>query len=268
MPMRRGTSSACKRPSGPNTRVRTVERAQHAVFPRLAALSEVAWSSRSSTTGRASSRACLPSCNATATLGIKFADSAFAVRFAPEFDATRNQVKLRLSTQAGFGQIRYTLDGSEPLPTSPLYAAPIEATPPLRVRAASFETAWRLSETRAGEFSAQMLRERKNGELKLCREKLPLRLEDDAPPGDERAVFVVDIMDPCWIYPGAPFDGVNSIEVTVGQLPCNFQLWKDAAGIVTHAPATDAGELQVRLDSCEGKFSRRCRSSQPAGDLR
>ncbi len=122
------------------------------------------------------------------------------------------------------------------------------------MRAASFETGWRLSESRVGEFTAQTLRERKNEELKLCREKLPLRLEDDAPPGDERAVFLVDIMDPCWIYPRASLDGVSGIEVTVGQLPYNFQLWKDAAGIVTHTPAAEAGELEVRLDSCDGEI--------------
>jgi len=62
----------------------------------------------------------------------------------------------------------------------------------------------------------------------------------------------VDIIDPCWIYPRAALEGVKGVEVTVGQLPYNFQLWKDAAGIVTHEPATDSGELVVRLDSCTG----------------
>ena len=27
-----------------------------------------------------------------------------------------------------------------------------------------------------------------------------LRLEDDAPPGDDRAIFNVDIVDPCWVW--------------------------------------------------------------------
>jgi hexosaminidase len=65
-------------------------------------------------------------------------------------------------------------------------------------------------------------------------------------------VFTVDIMDPCWVYVQAPLDGVTRIEATIGQLPYNFQLWKDTANIVTHAPTSDSGELEVRLDSCDG----------------
>ncbi len=233
--------------------VRTFERAQHAVFPRIAALSEVAWSPPQQHDWSSFIARMPAQLQRYRELGIQFADSGFAVRFAPEFDAAHDRLKVRLATQAEFGQIRYTLDGSEPSPTSALYTAPIEATPPLRVRAASFKTDWRLSESRAAEFTAQTLRERKNEELELCREKLPLRLEDDAPPIGDRAVFLVDIMDPCWIYPHASLEGVSGIEVTVGQLPYNFQLWKDAAGIVTHAPATEAGELEVRLDSCDGE---------------
>ena len=121
------------------------------------------------------------------------------------------------------------------------------------MRAATFEGEWRLSASVLGFHRANVARAHERT-AKLCRQKLPLRLEDDAPPGDERAVFLVDIMDPCWIYPRASLDGVSSIEVTVGQLPYNFQLWKDAAGIVTRAPATEAGELQVRIDSCEGEI--------------
>ena len=234
--------------------VRTVKRAQHAVFPRIAALAEVAWSTPQQHDWARFIARMPAQLQRYRKLGIQFADSAFAVHFTPEFDALHDRLKVKLSTQAGFGQIRYTLDGSEPAPTSALYIAPIEASPPLRVRAASFETDWRLAESRAAEFTAQTLRERKNEDLKLCRAKLPLRLEDDAPPGDDRAVFLVDIMDPCWIYPRALLDDVTGIEVTVGQLPYNFQLWKDAAGIVTHAPATEAGELQVRLDSCDGEI--------------
>jgi hexosaminidase len=232
--------------------VRTIERAEHAVFPRLAALAEVAWSSpENHDLGRFLAR--MPAqLERYRALRIRFADSAFAVRFAPEFDATRDQLSVKLSTQAGVGELRYTIDGSEPSPTSTLYTAPLEAKPPLGVRAASFANGRRLADTRNAEFTAPTLRERKNEELKLCREKLPLRLEDDAPPEGDRAIFLVDIIDPCWVYSRAALDDVKAIEVTVGQLPYNFQLWKDAAGIVTHRPVTDSGELEIRLDSCTG----------------
>ena len=98
------------------------------------------------------------------------------------------------------------------------------------------------------------LRTRSNAELRLCQQKLPLRLEDDAPFEGNRAIFLVDIMDPCWIYPRASLDGVTHVDVRVGQLPFNFQLWKDASGVVTREPASESGELQVWLDSCEGEL--------------
>jgi hexosaminidase len=233
--------------------VRTVARAQRAVFPRLAALAEVAWSPSGQHNWKDFLARMPAQLQRYRDLGITFADSAFAVRFTPEFDTADKRLQVGLSTQAGLGEIRYTLDGSEPSPVSALYSTPIEATPPVRLRAASFVTGRRLSQSRAREFTAQTLGERKNEELKLCEEKLPLRLEDDAPADGDRAVFLVDIMDPCWIYPGASFEGVGAIEVTIGQLPYNFQLWKDVAGIVTRAPSTDSGELQVRLDSCDGE---------------
>ena len=94
---------------------------------------------------------------------------------------------------------------------------------------------------------------RRDEELKTCSNKLALHLEDDAPAQGPRAVFLVDIIDPCWIYERAPLVGKQRIAVTVGQLPFNFQLWKDAKGVVVRPAATREGELTVRLDSCEGE---------------
>jgi hexosaminidase len=39
----------------------------------------------------------------------------------------------------------------------------------------------------------------------------------------------------------------------VGQLPFNFQVGDAAKQIPLHAPQTPEGELEIRLDSCEGK---------------
>ncbi|HEY8052927.1 MAG TPA: beta-N-acetylhexosaminidase, partial [Steroidobacteraceae bacterium] len=40
-------------------------------------------------------------------------------------------------------------------------------------------------------------------DLKTCSNKLVLNLEDDAPVTGPRAVFLIDIMDPCWMLPAA-----------------------------------------------------------------
>lgn len=39
----------------------------------------------------------------------------------------------------------------------------------------------------------------------------------------------------------------------VGQLPFNFQLWRDTRQIVTRPATVPGGALEVRLDGCEGR---------------
>jgi hexosaminidase len=93
-------------------------------------------------------------------------------------------------------------------------------------------------------------RRRVNRELKTCTENLTLALEDDAPVRGERAVFLTDIMNPCWLWPAAELDGVAGLKVRVGQLPFNFQIGEDVKKIKVAKPRTSSGELEVRLDGC------------------
>jgi hexosaminidase len=234
--------------------VRTPERVQHMVFPRLAALAEVAWSPKERRDWRGFLARMPDQLDRYRTLDIHYAESAFAVRIEPEYTPATDALQVRLSTQSELGKIRYTLDGTDPTAQSTAYDAPIAAKAPVELRAASFLDGRQLARANARVLDAVKLRTRANGELRLCGQKLPLRLEDDAPFEGERAVFLVDIMDACWIYPQAALDGVTHIDVRVGQLPYNFQLWKDASGIVTREPATETGELLVYLDSCEGEL--------------
>ncbi len=234
--------------------VRTPERVQHMVFPRLAAVAETAWSPSGRRNWQGFLARMPDQLDRYRALGIQYAESAFAVRIAPDYVPATDALQVQLSTQSGLGTIRYTLDGSDPTPQSAAYDAPIAAKPPVEVRAASFLDARQLSVSRTRTLDPLKLRTRSNGELGLCQQKLPLRLEDDAPFEGPRAVFQVDIMDSCWIYLGAALDGVTHIDVRVGQLPFNFQLWKDASGVVTREPASESGELQVWLDSCAGEL--------------
>lgn len=89
-------------------------------------------------------------------------------------------------------------------------------------------------------------------DLKTCTDKLVLSLEDDAPIEGERAVFLIDIMNPCWILPAADLSHVSTLTVAVGQVPFNFQIGKDIEAIKLNPPRTLQGELEVRLDACEG----------------
>jgi hexosaminidase len=94
---------------------------------------------------------------------------------------------------------------------------------------------------------------RTSHELASCTKKILLSLEDDAPVQGERAVFLVDIMNPCWIYSGAELSDVGAIAASVGQVPFNFQIGEDVNKIPLRKPQTAAGELEVRIDGCDGE---------------
>ena len=79
-----------------------------------------------------------------------------------------------------------------------------------------------------------------------------LNLEDDAPVRGERAVFLIDIENPCWMLPAADLTGAKRLTAAVGQVPFNFQIGKDLEAIRLRPPRSAAGELEVRLDGCEG----------------
>jgi hexosaminidase len=225
--------------------MRTPDRLSHAIFPRIAAFAENVWSGAKARDWRSFVER-LPSQLARYdSLAVKYADSAYAVRIA-------GTGVFRLSNQIDAGEIRYTLDGSEPTVESPLYTGFLETRTPVTIAAAAFRGAQRLSAPRRRVVDRSELLRRSSDELKSCSNKLPLRLEDDAPFDGPRGVLNVDILDPCWIYERADLSRATAIAVTVGQVPFNFQVGEDAKKIPLHAPASAAGELEVRVGSCEG----------------
>src|SRR5205085_9995927 len=95
---------------------------------------------------------------------------------------------------------------------------------------------------------------RKSQQMRLCSEDIALSLEDDAPLAGPRAAFLLDVQNPCWIYPQAPLDRAQALVARVGQVPFNFQIGEAVKKIHFPKPSTAEGELQVRLDSCEGEL--------------
>lgn len=94
-------------------------------------------------------------------------------------------------------------------------------------------------------------RHRVSQELETCADKIVLNLEDDAPVLGERAVFLIDVMQPCWIWRNADLSDVTAIRAAVGQVPFNFQIGDEVNSIHFRRPATRSGELEVRL-GCDG----------------
>lgn len=94
---------------------------------------------------------------------------------------------------------------------------------------------------------------RTSHQMSLCSDKIALSLEDDAPVYGERATFLVDIMQPCWIFKEADLSSVSAIAASVGQVPFNFQIGDALKEVKFPKPATPAGELEVRVDGCAGE---------------
>ncbi len=61
-------------------------------------------------------------------------------------------------------------------------------------------------------------------DLRTCTDKVVLNLEDDAPRVGARAVFLIDIENPCWILPATDLTQARALTVAVGQVPFNFQI--------------------------------------------
>ncbi|MBL8299892.1 MAG: family 20 glycosylhydrolase [Rhodanobacteraceae bacterium] len=235
--------------------MRTTARVEHAVFPRLAALAEVNWAPRERRDWPGF-LARLPAQLARyRALDLAYAESAFLPRASVNAAAAEvDSVDITLSNQANFGELRYTLDGSEPAATSPIYTTALRLRTGTPLRVATFVGSERLTRSTAVATDGAALRRRSSSELKPCRDNgLLLRLEDDAPTTGERPFYSVDIFDACWIWPQAELATTTALEIDVGSVPYNFQLWRDAKNVVLRKPATASGELEIRRGRCGGK---------------
>jgi len=231
--------------------VRTFDNVQHKIFPRLAALAEGVWTPKTQRDFGGFLQRLAPQLHRYRQLDITPADSAFAVKIAAE-PLGRDRARVTLSNQTAFGDIRYTLDGSEPTPASPRYETPLELPMPTTLKTASFAGTRPLAVARTRKLDAAALRTREAEELASCSNSLVLRLEDDAPFEGPRAVLQVDILDACWTWKNASLEGITAIRATVANLPYNFQLGEAINSVKLRAPATPEGELEVRLDTCAG----------------
>ena len=128
-----------------------------------------------------------------------------------------------------------------------------------RYRALGVRSAEVLFQKQIGD--AQMTQRKTSHQLKLCSDKLVLSLEDDAPIAldddlavdGHRAVFLIDIMNPCWLDPAVDLTRGATLQAAVGQLPFNFQIGDDVTKIEMLPPSTPEGELVVFAGGCEGQ---------------
>jgi hexosaminidase len=231
--------------------IRTEDRVTYMTFPRAAAVAEVGWTETEHIDWQDFLRRLAPQFERYRALGMPFATSAFDVRATADGLDPARPATVELSNQTGFGEIRYTTDGMAPTARSAVYADPLRVSFDTELAAATFSNGLQLSRVSRGKVG-DMSRRRYSQQLETCSGRLLLSLEDDAPVRGKRSVFLIDIMNPCWMWPQADLSAVTGIEAAVGQVPFNFQIGADRDKIELAEPQTQAGELEVRAGDCDG----------------
>jgi hexosaminidase len=226
------------------------------VFPRLDALAELAWSpaARHDWPGFL---ARLPAQLARyRAQHVNYADSAFAVDIAADRNVAlaTGKATVTLSSQAGFGAIHYTLDGSAPTPASPRYDAPLNLALPATVRAASFAAdGSELAAPRQRRLDRAALLSLPGTALANCPgSDFRLRVQPTPDATSTQPVYAVNVFDSCQQFPPTLMDGVQAIHVDAVRLARNFALAHEQKLVVSRPHATPFGELVVHADRCDG----------------
>lgn len=225
---------------------------QHALFPRIAALSELGWSPASAHDWNGFTRRLTTELARYHALGIGYSDTGFA----PAFDVTARPdgtLHVALSNQTNFGNFRYTTDGSTPTSTSTQYVRPLQfaAQGRLTLRAATFAPdGFELAAPRSQMLDASTSLSRDGSELASCSNQPGMRVGGNRPAQGPRPVYQLDAGNMCWQWRRAPLEGVKRVTVTVGRVAWRFG--DEAKDAVVRPKASAAGELEIHADSCTG----------------
>ena len=233
--------------------MRTEQRVWHATFPRAAAVAELGWtpaSRRDYANFLSRLEALLPRLR---RLGVPYADSAFAVRLR------RRKRRRGARARRALHRIRKRRD--------PLHARRHIADSSLnslsgRARDSGTRGTQRHQlRSRPAARDTQALRAGCRGRAAPLEPRTravycgPAARARDRHAGsaDERPVVQLDLMNPCWIWRGVDLGKALSLVAAVGPVPFNYQIGADANKIRVGDARSAAGELELRVDGCEGE---------------
>ncbi|MGN6375880.1 MAG: beta-N-acetylhexosaminidase [Sphingomonas sp.] len=224
---------------------------EHRLFPRIGAVAELGWTPQA----KRDFTGFLPRIDAQdrrwRRAGVEVADSAFAVSYALQGtrgDALRHkQATVSLATQAPYGTIHYTTDGTAPTVHSRGYQAPLTLPLGTVVRAAAFRSDGSATAApRPFDASRAALLTRSSSEMAACpKESLFLRLPLTPDATANAQAYNTNVFDTCSVYPAAPLDVAKGFTVDVARLARNFGLAHDSKQLRWHYNVTPYGELEV-----------------------
>ena len=233
---------------------------QHAMFPRLDAFADIAWSPRAARDWTGFLDRLQPQRLRYARAGVAAADSAFAADFA--LTGSRGAVlrgapaRVAIRTQTGYGTIRYTLDGSAPTARARAYVAPVTVPMGAMLRAAAFAPDGSATAAdRRFDATAAAIGRWSSSDLDACPHgKLGLRVPLTADAREGTPAYNVNLFDTCTMAHGVPQEGGPNFTIDVARLARHYGLAHDEDKVIAHYAVTPHGELVVRSGGCDGRI--------------
>ena len=234
----------------------TMRHVEHAMFPRLDALSEVVWSPAAARNWNQFLSRLPAQFERYADQGVSYADSAFAPSIQTDDNVALKSGKatITLSDQASYGAIHYTVDGSAPDLHAPLYSVPFTVNVPTTIKAATFaDDGSMLAAPRTRVLDRANLLSREGVVLPNCPgSDFRLRIQPMPDATSMAPVYAINVFDTCQQFPAAPLNGVTAIRADVVRLERNYALAHEAKLVVSRPHSTPYGEFVVHMDSCDG----------------
>lgn len=239
---------------------RTDERVERQVFPKLTALGEIGWSAPGTRSWESFAARLPANLDRLAALGIIYDRTPFE----PQISLSEGEdgPDVHLATAMRLGEIRYEI-GHKVTAASKVFPQDLEMADGQTLRARTFLDGRPLGDAKTFQISRAALETRTSHQLETCQNRLVLNLEDDdAGKGKGRAVILMDILNPCWIWRAADTSRGFDVTIHVASYPFNFQLGNHPEPVKVDAPTTKGGEFNIHLDTCDGPLI----AALPLGD--
>jgi hexosaminidase len=231
----------------------TEDRVQHMLFPRAAALAEMAWSPATQRNYVDFLKRLPADLRRAEDAGLKPALSVFEVQAHSTPMGAGDHASVALSTQGGIGEIHYTVDGSAVGTGSPIYKEPLSVPLPTTLHAIAFDGDTALGRPITQQITLASALRRDSRELDACAGNAGIQMEQDPIRNADRPVFRVVYFKPCWIYRKADLDRFNEVTLGVGSIPYIFQSQGKPLPLPSNAASTQA-QIAVYKDSCTGEL--------------
>ena len=231
---------------------RTDERVERQIFPRMVAFAEIGWSAPEVRSWSGFTERLPADLGRLTALGIRYDQAPFDAQLslAPLGAA---KVVVTLSKDLELGEVHYATGGPAPTAKSPVYSEPLTLPLGTQLTTQTFLNGLPLGKPKGHLLTRPLLETRVSQQLETCAGKLVLNLEDDSADfkGD-RAVILMDILNPCWMWRQADTSKGLDVTVHITDFPFNFQLGNHPDPVKVDTPVTPEGEFNIHLDTCEG----------------